>query len=145
MLCTMPKEIVKNRTKIATQKVYHCTPLRLSHHHWESVPGRDSSKISLRITKRSCQNLKFSICRSSALRRPHWISCLSMCGECGSFLNHFAVSLSDCGKRRASVRRVSSIRPGGKSTLIELAQFIPNGLSDAIFNTSSGISKMKHG
>ena len=33
IVCTRPKKMVKVKTKIATQKVYHCTPFRLSYHH----------------------------------------------------------------------------------------------------------------
>jgi len=114
-----PKKIVSARTKAAIQNVYHCTLLRLSHHHCVRVSGSASSKSSLSVINRSCQNWKFSMHRSSALRRPHLITFVSSFWEVESLMNHFLVSLSVPGRRRASVLKVSSTRPAGNKVLMQ--------------------------
>lgn len=42
----IPNKIIRNRTKMATQKVYHWTRFLLSNHHCEIVLGSDSVNSS---------------------------------------------------------------------------------------------------
>jgi hypothetical protein len=70
--CTSPNTKVKTSTKIATQKVYHCTSFRRLHHHCDKVLGSTSSKTCLSTTRRSRQKAKLSICLSIALSLSHF-------------------------------------------------------------------------
>jgi hypothetical protein len=108
ILCTIPKITVNNRTVTATQKVYHCTLLRSSFHHCESVFGSASSKACLRMMIRSLQNLNFLISRPRVGRCPHFATIGSRAWDLISDLSHFLTAGSLLGKRSARVLRVSS-------------------------------------
>lgn len=116
-----PKKIVKCSAITPTQNVYHWTQFLRSHHHCEMLHGLASSKACFNITSRSRQNMKFSICRSSAFSLPRsmalW-SRIQLLAAC-CFWNHFLVS-GPVGSKSASVRRVSSTNPSGKRSLLTL-------------------------
>ena len=112
--CTAPKKTVNTSTRIATQNVYHCTPFLRSHHHCPKVRGSDSSKTCLSTTSLSCQYSNLSICRSWAFRYPHLIASGSKFSRRRSLRYHDLVALLCSGKRRARVRRVSSMKQGSK-------------------------------
>lgn len=101
-------------TRIATQKVDHCTELRRSFHHCRRPRGLDSLKACLRSINRSCQKEKRSIRRSRERRKLHRaISGSRRCSEiCPR--SHRRDCRQFCGKRRARVRSVSSTRGSGK-------------------------------
>jgi hypothetical protein len=111
------------RTIAATQNVYHCTLFRRSHHHCCILPGSASSNTCFRITRRSCQYSKLPICLSSTFNCPDSLAS----GSRGSFRrfwsfaycfsNQILVSLSCSGSKSAKVRRVSSMRAGGRREL----------------------------
>lgn len=103
----------KRRVKaMATQRVYHCVPSRRSFHHWDKVDGRDSSNSSFRITSRSCQYLYVSI---RLCAEPQLSTLWSRSSNWSCLLYHFLQARSPCGKRRASVARVSSMNRVGKN------------------------------
>lgn len=116
-LCTIPKKIVTMKTSIATQNVYHWTPLRRSCHHCIIVCGRASSSACLRIMRRLFQYLKFSYRRSCV----HRLSLYSRAGSTALLPppltwapSHFCDAVSFCGNRSENVRRVSFRNPAGK-------------------------------
>jgi hypothetical protein len=121
MHCTTPKSNVQTTRTLATQN--HCTRLRSSNHHCFMVLGTESSKYCFNMTNLSCQNLKWSIWRCSSFSCPQEMAlgsrlCLRECNQ-----NHLRVDESCVGRRRQSVRIVSSIRPGEKKLLERIKLF----------------------
>ena len=143
MLCTRPKKIVRNSTQVATQKVYHCTPLRLSNHLCEMFAGRDWSKACFNMISRSCQNRNLSICRSSSRSAPQlWTAPSNLLSRVVCLLSHFWVAQSCLGKSKARVRSVSSLRPSGNRVLSESATTLRDEV--AALHTSCSASRMRH-
>jgi hypothetical protein len=130
--CTRPKKMARASTSAATQNVYHCTRFRRSYHHCESVLGSASSKTCFKTMSRSCQYWKLEMWRSSALKCPHLRALLSSRRVEETFLNHWLLCLLLCGKRRASVRIVSSMSPAGNSVLRMSAENAKKVSSDSL-------------
>lgn len=119
-LCTSPKNSVMMKTRMATQKVYHCTELRRSFHHCRRPRGLDSSNACFRMTSRSCQKRKCSKRRFCARRLPHRArlgsrSCCAIWDR-----SQRRERRSFCGKRSERVRRVSSMKVSGKRGFVKL-------------------------
>jgi hypothetical protein len=117
-------------TRIATQKVYHCTELRRSFHHCLSPRGLDSSKACFRMMSRSCQKGKCSKRLFWARRLPHRAMLGSRaCSEIWPRSQRW-VFRSFCGNSRARVRSVSSMNESGTRGVVKLyVRFVNKGLS----------------
>jgi hypothetical protein len=105
----------------ANQKLYHCTGFRLSFHHCRRLFGWDSSNACFRMTSRSCQKMNLLICLSAAFNRPSLAACQStrFCVSESLFClrNQLETWASRRGNNSASVRIVSSTKPGGNRGL----------------------------
>ena len=129
MLCTNPKNTVKPTTNAtANQKLNDWTGFLRSDHHCRTVLGSASSKACLSIAKRSCQNSKLPSCLCFIDRGWHLIALPSINSSIKhlfcSLRNHAVVFLSPGGKSNDRVRRVSSINPGGKISLLKIVSHL---------------------
>ncbi len=114
-----PKNAVRAKAAKAIKNGCRWAPFLLSYHHCDSVFGSASSKTCLRITRRSRQNRKLSICRASALRWPHFVTFSSIVPFEKFRLNQLFVAWSDSGKTKARDLSVSSIKPVGNTELCQ--------------------------